>query len=53
MIEITKSEAYSLRDFIENYLFDAIRNDVEIDNMEWLNNIMSVYKKCKAGEEDG
>ena len=47
MIEITKSEAESLMEFIEINIFDVIRNDEYIDNIDWLMNIMSVYKKFK------
>ena len=49
MIKITKEEAESLLDFIELNFFNAIRNDEEIDNLEWAMNIMLVYKKCKEG----
>lgn len=51
MIEITKSEAESLADFISSNIFDAIRNDVDIDSVEWLANIMAVYRKCTEVEE--
>lgn len=47
MIEITKSEAESLMEFIETNIFDIIRNDEYIDNINWLTNIVSVYMKCK------
>ena len=49
MIEITKDEAESLMDFIEINIFDIIRNDPDIDSIEWLKNIMAVYQKCKGG----
>ncbi len=49
MIELTKVEAEVLTDFIELNLFDIIRKDEEIDNIEWLAAIMSVYEKCKGG----
>lgn len=52
MIEITKGEAESLMDFIEMNIFEIIRGNVEIDSIEWLCNIMSVYKKCKEGEQE-
>ena len=48
MIEITKAEATSLADMIESSLFDIIRGDVDIDNMDWLCNVVSVYQKCKT-----
>lgn len=52
MIEITKDEAESLADFIEVNIFDIIRNDPDIDSIEWLENLMAVYKKCKTGEKN-
>ena len=51
MIEITKSEAATLIDIIECYTFDIIRQNEEIDNINWLMNLMSMYKKCKEGGE--
>lgn len=51
MIEITKDEAESLADLIEMNIFDVIRNDEEIDSIEWLANIVAVYEKCKVGDE--
>ena len=52
MIEITKDEAESLVDFIKTSIFDSIREDPDVDSIEWLCNIMSVYKKCKESEQE-
>ena len=52
MIKITESEAETLVDLIESSIFDIIRDDTGIDNIEWLSDIMSVYSKCKAGEQE-
>lgn len=53
IIEITKDEAESLVDLIECNLFNIIRNDLDIDNMNWLCNICSVFKKLqKDGESE-
>ena len=49
MIELTKKETDVLIELIELNLFDIIRKDEEIDNIEWLAAIMSVYEKCKGG----
>ena len=46
MIEITDSEASSLLDLLELSLFQHIRNDTDIDSLIWLDNIMSVWRKC-------
>ena len=49
MIEITEAEAETLVDTIEMYIYDIIRDNEDIDNINWLANIMSVYEKCKNG----
>ena len=49
MIEITEVEAETLVDTIERYIYDIIRDNEDIDNINWLANIMSVYEKCKSG----
>ena len=48
MIELTKKEADVLIELIELNLFDIIRKDEEIDSIEWLETIMSIYEKCKG-----
>ena len=49
MIEITEIEAETLVDTIEMYIYDIIRDNEDIDNINWIANIMSVYEKCKNG----
>lgn len=49
MIEITEIEAETLVDTIERYIYDIIRDNEDIYNINWLANIMSVYEKCKNG----
>lgn len=49
MIEITEIEAETLADTIELYIYDIIRDNEDIDNINWIANIMSVYEKCKNG----
>ena len=51
MIEITSSEAASLRDFIEFNLIDVIRNDEDIDSLLWVYNMLNVYRKCGGLKE--
>lgn len=45
IIELTESQCQNLADFIEDNLFDVIRNDVEIDNFHWLIDVVDAYKK--------
>ena len=44
-VDLTKREAYALAEIIDMNLFDIIRNDTDIDSMEWLQNVLSAYKK--------
>lgn len=52
MVEITKSEAESLMEFIEINIFDSIRKDEAIDGMAWLCNLTAIFKKCKEAVEN-
>ena len=45
MIDLTKSEARNLAEFIEMTIFESIRNDTDIDNPMWLLDIMHAYEK--------
>lgn len=46
---LTKKEAYAVAEFIDVNLFANIRNDTDIDSMEWLKSILHAYEKmCKA-----
>lgn len=47
MIELTKNEVGSLVDFISFNIFNVIRDYEDIDSVTWLDNVMSVYRKCK------
>lgn len=54
-IDLTKSQCESLIDFIELNLLDVIRNDTDIDSLEWFQNILtanSLFHLAIAGEEN-
>ena len=51
MIDLTKEQCENMVDLIENCIFDVIRNDTEIDNIQWLVNIVDSYKEMKKGME--
>jgi hypothetical protein len=48
---ITESEASSLKDFIEYYFIQSIRDDEEVDSLLYVYNIMNVYAKIGGLEE--
>lgn len=46
---LTKDEAFAVADFIDGNLYDCIRNDTDIDSMQWLRNVLHAYEKmCVA-----
>ena len=45
---LTKDEAYAVADFIDGNLFDCIRNDTDIDSIQWLRNVLHAYEKMCA-----
>ena len=44
-MEINKEEAEALRDLMEIYLFQYIRDDTEIDSMVWLKMMADLWEK--------
>lgn len=52
MIELTKDEGKSLADFIEIYFIGIIHDDPDVDNLEWVCDICSAYRKLKEGGEE-
>lgn len=51
--ELTKCQCESVVDFIECNLFESIRNDLEIDSVQWLCNICDIYRECKRVIDNG
>ena len=50
IIDLTESQCKNLCDFIEVNIFEYIRNDTEIDNINWLIDMMETYQKLKGGK---
>ena len=46
-MKLTKEECGVICEFIETYLFDIIRRDDGIDNIDWLVVVMGIYEKAK------
>lgn len=51
IIDLTESQCKNLCDFIEFNIFECIRNDKDIDNIDWLVSMMAAYQKLKGGAE--
>ena len=47
IIDLTESQCKNLCDFIEVNIFEYIRNDTDIDNIDWLIDMMEAYQKLK------
>lgn len=50
MNDLTKDEAYGIAQLIDETLIDTIRNDTDIDSLQWLRNVIHGYEKlCQYG----
>lgn len=52
MIDLTKSQCENLADFIEINIFQNIRDDTDIDNMDWLIDMVDAYKKFREAAKE-
>lgn len=50
-IELSKSQITNLADFIEFELIEQIRNDTDIDNINYLVDMCEAYKVLREAEE--
>lgn len=48
VVTITREEAESLNELLECNLLQVVRDDREIDSLQWLLNILNIWKKCDA-----
>lgn len=49
-IILTQDEAEALLDWLEIHFIDDIRKDDNVDSMEWLHNMMVIWRKCSDAE---
>ena len=49
-VELTRSQCENLANFIEMELITSIRNDVDVDNIEYLCDMCDAYKKLREAE---
>lgn len=52
IIELTKSQVDNLMEFFEFEFIDSVRNNTDIDNMNYLVDMCDIYKKLKEGAEN-
>ena len=53
MVELTENEASSLRDYLDTFFIQNIRVDPDADSMLWLDNMMSIWRKCGGRKQYG
>lgn len=46
-LNLTKDEAYSTAELIDMQLLAYIREDTEVDSMQWLINVVHAYEKLR------
>lgn len=53
-VKLTKSQCMNVAEFIEMHLYDAIRSDVDIDNIGWLEDMIGSMRTLEeAAKMDG
>lgn len=50
-ISLTKTQIDNLIEFFDICFIDSIRNDGDLDNMDYLCNMMDIYNKLKTLEK--
>ena len=51
-VSLTKSQVENLIEFFELCFIDQIRNDTEIDNMDYMVDMINVYAKLKEANKE-
>ena len=49
ILELTTPDALELANFIEDEIFNYIRNDTEINNIRWLCHMTDIWKRLTYG----
>lgn len=47
-VYLSIEEAVSLADLLSNHLIEIIRSDIDIDNIDYVANLVHVWKVCSA-----
>ena len=51
-IELTKSQCNNVADFSEIYIFQAIRDDPDMDNIEYLRDMLDAEKALRKAVDE-
>ncbi len=52
MVELSRDEAISLCDYLELNLIENIRANPDVDSIEWLRNMTTIWDKCRKAAEE-
>ena len=45
---LTKSQCKNVAEFIESHLLDAIRDDMDVDNIDWVEDMIVAMRKLEG-----
>lgn len=51
-VELTKNQCNNVADFIKIYIFQAIRDDPDIDNIEYLRDMLDAEKALRKAVDE-
>lgn len=51
-VELSKSQCVNVADFIEMYIFQAIRDDLDMDNIEYLRDMLDAEKALRKAVDE-
>ena len=51
-VELTKNQCRNVAEFIEMNLLDVIRNDVDIDNVAWLEDMLDAKRTLEKAVDE-
>ena len=50
-VRMTRSQAFNVAEFIEMHLIDTIRNDPDLDNVEWIGDMVDAMRALKEASK--
>ena len=50
-VELSKSQCMNVADFIEIYIFRAVRDDIDMDNIEYLRDMLDAERVLREAAE--
>lgn len=51
-VELSKSQCVNVAEFIEMYIFQAIREDLDMDNLEYLRDMLDAEKALREAVDE-